>query len=145
MGALSGFPCWVIASPFMKALVCLKAFAGVVVLGAATTGCSSEHGPADAAIAGGNDGAAEAALGAEPGPDGAVKEVAADQPSSPDSGDGRSDYNGLNPIPANPAVEEVKAGYGFTEGPVWLASSGELLFSDIPQNTIWRHKPPASF
>lgn len=34
-------------------------------------------------------------------------------------------------------VEMVADGFGFTEGPVWL-SSGELVFSDIPNNRIYK-------
>ena len=33
-------------------------------------------------------------------------------------------------------VEKVSGGFQFTEGPVWKASSNELLFSDIPANQI---------
>ena len=41
-----------------------------------------------------------------------------------------------NDLTAGP-VEVVAEGLEFTEGPVWLAS-GELLFSDIPADTIYR-------
>ncbi len=58
---------------------------------------------------------------------------------------GRADGSTMNPIPANPVVEEVRAGFTFVEGPVWFASTGELFFTDIPQNTIWRHTPPSTF
>lgn len=32
-------------------------------------------------------------------------------------------------------------GFGFTEGGVWIAERDELIFSDIPGNTIYRWKP----
>ena len=35
-------------------------------------------------------------------------------------------------------VEKVAGNFQFTEGPVWVASKGELLFSDIPANRIVR-------
>jgi gluconolactonase len=35
-------------------------------------------------------------------------------------------------------VENVAGNFQFTEGPVWVASKGELLFSDIPANRIVR-------
>lgn len=43
-----------------------------------------------------------------------------------------------------PAV--VSGGYTFTEGPVWLATEGALIFSDIPTGTARRFQPgdPAS-
>lgn len=36
--------------------------------------------------------------------------------------------------------EKITSGYEFTEGPVWH-SSGYLLFSDIPANTVYKWKP----
>jgi gluconolactonase len=35
-------------------------------------------------------------------------------------------------------VEELGAGYTWTEGPVWVRRGGYLLFSDVPGNTIYR-------
>lgn len=32
-------------------------------------------------------------------------------------------------------------GFGFTEGPIWIADDAALLFSDIPGNTIHRWRP----
>lgn len=37
-------------------------------------------------------------------------------------------------------LEKITEGYQFTEGPVWH-SSGYLLFSDIPANTVYQWKP----
>lgn len=36
------------------------------------------------------------------------------------------------------AVEKVAGGFGFTEGPVWLAEQNAVLFTDIPRNRIMR-------
>ncbi|MBN1139569.1 MAG: SMP-30/gluconolactonase/LRE family protein [Anaerolineae bacterium] len=41
-------------------------------------------------------------------------------------------------------VEKVAGGFGFTEGPVWIADGGYLLFSDIPANVIYKWAPGAS-
>lgn len=45
-----------------------------------------------------------------------------------------------NPIPDGAEVEQVASGFQFTEGPFW-DSNGELLFSDIPANTIFKWTP----
>ncbi|MGH3765918.1 MAG: SMP-30/gluconolactonase/LRE family protein [Pseudonocardiaceae bacterium] len=42
------------------------------------------------------------------------------------------------------AVEKVSGGFTFTEGPVWIAPKGVLLFSDIPANTINELQLPAT-
>ena len=42
--------------------------------------------------------------------------------------------------PASAAIERIATGFGFTEGPVWTRD-GDLLFSDIPNNTIFRWRP----
>ena len=44
-------------------------------------------------------------------------------------------------VPEGAAVEKVDTGFKFTEGPVWNASEGCLLFSDIPANIIYRWQP----
>lgn len=38
------------------------------------------------------------------------------------------------------ALEVVASGFSWLEGPVWDRSSGSLLFSDIPTNTVFRWK-----
>jgi len=38
-------------------------------------------------------------------------------------------------------VEVVQAGYQFTEGPQWREATGDLVFSDIPANTIYEYTP----
>jgi gluconolactonase len=42
-------------------------------------------------------------------------------------------------VPADAVIEKVAGGFVFTEGPVWIPGSpGHLLFSDIPENTVYR-------
>jgi gluconolactonase len=41
-------------------------------------------------------------------------------------------------VPDGGDVERLATGFQFTEGPVWDASEGCLLFSDIPANRIYR-------
>ncbi len=43
-------------------------------------------------------------------------------------------------IDFNAPIEKVAGDFKFTEGPVWCAANGELLFSDIPANRILRFK-----
>ena len=37
-----------------------------------------------------------------------------------------------------PVLEALATGFTFVEGPVWIERGGYLLFSDIPENTIYR-------
>ncbi len=39
---------------------------------------------------------------------------------------------------ANAPVEKLATGFRWTEGPVWFADAGALLFSDLPNDTVWR-------
>ena len=39
-------------------------------------------------------------------------------------------------IPADTKIEVLAEGFGWAEGPVWDAKTGELLFSDVPGNVI---------
>src|SRR6185503_15154370 len=47
------------------------------------------------------------------------------------------------------AVTPISTGYMFVEGPQWRAATGDLLFSDIPANIVYRWVPgggaPAPF
>jgi gluconolactonase len=43
-----------------------------------------------------------------------------------------------NPLDGRGQVELVQSGFMFTEGPQWREAPGELVFSDIPANTIYR-------
>jgi gluconolactonase len=47
----------------------------------------------------------------------------------------------VDPLDGIGEVTLVDDGYMFVEGPQWLASSGTLLFSDIPANTIFALMP----
>ncbi len=46
----------------------------------------------------------------------------------------------MTPLVQGPA-ERLATGFAFTEGPVWLAEHGCLLFTDIPANAIHRWTP----
>jgi len=41
-------------------------------------------------------------------------------------------------VPPNARLEVLAEGFEWTEGPVWIADGGYLLFSDIPPNSIYR-------
>jgi gluconolactonase len=43
-------------------------------------------------------------------------------------------------VPVNPKLWKLAEGFKFTEGPVWVAEGGYLLFSDPNSNTIYRWK-----
>lgn len=45
-----------------------------------------------------------------------------------------------NLIPQDATIEKLAGGFTFTEGPIWTRQ-GYLLFSDIPENTIYRWTP----
>ncbi len=54
----------------------------------------------------------------------------------------RSRYGRLaSIIPPDGRLERIATGFQFTEGPVWNASDGSLLFSDIPANRIYKWSP----
>lgn len=38
-------------------------------------------------------------------------------------------------------IETLSAGYAWTEGPLWIAADGYLLFSDIPNNRVHKYVP----
>lgn len=45
-------------------------------------------------------------------------------------------------VPADAVIERLADGFGFVEGPVWVADGdGYLLFSDIPANKIVKWAP----
>ena len=46
---------------------------------------------------------------------------------------------GTRPVPRGATVELVERGFEFTEGPLWYR--GQLLFTDIPANTVYRWTP----
>jgi gluconolactonase len=41
-------------------------------------------------------------------------------------------------IPAEAKIEVLASGFVWTEGPIWIKSEAFLLFSDVPQNTIYK-------
>ena len=41
-------------------------------------------------------------------------------------------------IPADARIEVLASGFKWAEGPVWIAGESSLLFSDIPNNSIFR-------
>ena len=41
-------------------------------------------------------------------------------------------------IPPGAEVEVLAEGFDWAEGPVWAEAGGYLLFTDVPQNVIWR-------
>jgi gluconolactonase len=43
-------------------------------------------------------------------------------------------------VPRDAKVEKLAEGFAWTEGPVWRRGAGDLLFSDIPNNTVYRWK-----
>jgi gluconolactonase len=49
------------------------------------------------------------------------------------------DAPAFDPLVGIGNVELVKGGYMFTEGPQWREAQGDLVFSDIPANTIYRY------
>ncbi|MFY9808238.1 MAG: SMP-30/gluconolactonase/LRE family protein [Pseudonocardiaceae bacterium] len=54
----------------------------------------------------------------------------------------RSSGSAKDPLAGRGAVEKVRGGFLFTEGPVWIASKGVLLFSDVPASMIDKLQPP---
>ena len=41
-------------------------------------------------------------------------------------------------VPQGAQLEKLADGFGWSEGPIWRQSGGYLLFTDIPNNTIYR-------
>ncbi len=50
------------------------------------------------------------------------------------------DSEALHIIDSSSAIEVIASGYKWTEGPVYIKDSGYLLFSDIPNNKIFKWK-----
>ena len=53
------------------------------------------------------------------------------------------DDNGISKL-LNGTEQKLCGGFGFTEGPVWIAQDNALVFSDIPGNTMHRWRPGAT-
>ena len=43
-------------------------------------------------------------------------------------------------IASDAKIEILAEGYDWSEGPVWIKDGGYLLFSDVPQNVVYRWK-----
>jgi gluconolactonase len=43
-------------------------------------------------------------------------------------------------VPLDATLEKLAEGFDWAEGPVWIKSEGCLLFSDVPQNVVYRWK-----
>lgn len=50
-------------------------------------------------------------------------------------------YVPVDPLAGVGTVELVQGGYQFTEGPQWRDTPGDLVFSDVQGNTIYRYIP----
>ncbi|AUP81556.1 gluconolactonase [Flavivirga eckloniae] len=48
------------------------------------------------------------------------------------------DDEGLNAIDPNSKIEVLASGFSWTEGPVWVKDGNYLLFSDIPNNKVYK-------
>lgn len=44
-------------------------------------------------------------------------------------------------VPKDAKIEKLADGYKWSEGPVWLADKGVLVFSDVPGNVVHQYKP----
>lgn len=44
-------------------------------------------------------------------------------------------------VPVNAKIERIATGFKWTEGPVWIARAGFLLFAEIPSNSIRKWTP----
>jgi len=90
---------------------------------------------------------------ASPGSPGPSSSSSSSPSSSPSSPPGGSSSVSPLPAPSTPATL-LRGGFAFTEGPVWVAGPGYLLFSDLQNpagaqgvqpSTIWRYTPAATF
>jgi gluconolactonase len=46
-------------------------------------------------------------------------------------------------VPKAAALERLATGFNWSEGPVWVRAEGHLLFSDVPENIVYRWKQGA--
>jgi len=46
-------------------------------------------------------------------------------------------------LPADAALEKLAEGFTWSEGPVWVPAEGGLLFSDVPENRVYRWREGA--
>jgi gluconolactonase len=45
-------------------------------------------------------------------------------------------FNAL--VPADTQIEQIASGFTWSEGPTWVRGGGHLLFTDVPENTLYR-------
>jgi gluconolactonase len=64
-----------------------------------------------------------------------------DAPVDPDAGPTVDAPDFGDPLVGRGQVELVQSGFTFTEGPQWREAQGDLVFSDVPGNTIYRFPP----
>ena len=50
-----------------------------------------------------------------------------------------SAFLGVVDVPG--AIEVLAGGFAWAEGPVWVPQAGQLLFSDVPGNVVYRYDP----
>lgn len=65
--------------------------------------------------------------------------------SAPYPKDAKSSIERLDPaldalIAADAVIENLGTGFNWSEGPVWVPAQGALLFSDVPENRVYRWK-----
>jgi gluconolactonase len=41
-------------------------------------------------------------------------------------------------VPVAAKIEKIAAGFTWSEGPAWIRSGGHLLFTDVPENTLYK-------
>jgi gluconolactonase len=46
-------------------------------------------------------------------------------------------------VPKSATLERLATGFNWSEGPVWVRAEGQLLFSDVPENIVYRWKDGA--
>ncbi|HZH04625.1 MAG TPA: SMP-30/gluconolactonase/LRE family protein, partial [Myxococcaceae bacterium] len=85
-------------------------------------------------------------LGNAPSPDSGapLPDAGTTPPPAPDAG---VDYSGVDPLSNVGQVERLntETNFNFTEGPLWIAARGVVLFTDIPENRIIEFTPPDTF
>jgi gluconolactonase len=83
-----------------------------------------------------------AACGGDDSPGGAIIDAPIDAPGDPDASTAPDAFGG-NPLTDIGTVEQVatQQTFAFTEGPQWVDADGVWLFTDIPNNTIYRYRP----
>ena len=65
--------------------------------------------------------------------------------SAPYPKDAKTSIERLDPaldalLDANATVENLGSGFNWSEGPIWVPALGALLFSDVPENRVYRWK-----